>query len=77
MSVKNGDAVCRRLLLAATAEVRITKYIDKVHPLSKSEYEALKESIRQAGKLYVDIAINEKGDVLDGHHRIRICDELV
>lgn len=43
--------------------------------LPKEEYEALKFSIRNEG-LHYPIIVNEKGTILDGHHRWRICQEL-
>jgi|SRR5215211_241811 len=55
--------------------VKAGKYADRVFPLTKDEYEALKDSIRQNG-LYYRIIINDKGDVLDGHHRLKACQEL-
>ena len=56
-------------------EVRTGKYADRVFALTKDEYEALKDSIKQNG-LYHPIIINEKGNVLDGHHRLKACEEL-
>jgi DNA modification methylase len=56
-------------------EVKAGKYTDRVFSLTKAEYEALKQSIKQNG-LHNTIAINEQGDVLDGHHRLRACEEL-
>lgn len=43
--------------------------------LTDEEYFDLKESIRKNGVL-VPVEIDENGDVLDGHHRVRICEEL-
>jgi site-specific DNA-methyltransferase (adenine-specific) len=43
--------------------------------LSESEYESLKSSIAERGIL-VPIEVDEKGTVLDGHHRIRAWKEL-
>lgn len=45
------------------------------HPLPASVYESLKSSIEANGVL-VPIVVDEKGSVLDGHHRRRICAEL-
>jgi ParB-like chromosome segregation protein Spo0J len=56
-------------------EVKAGKYADRVFPLTKDEYEALKQSIKENG-LYEAITVNESGDVLDGHHRLRACQEL-
>jgi len=44
-------------------------------PLSEDEYAALKEDIRKNGQI-VPILIDEDGNILDGHHRNRICGEL-
>lgn len=43
--------------------------------LPKTEYEALKESIKAEG-LHFPITVNGEGFILDGHHRYRICLEL-
>jgi ParB-like chromosome segregation protein Spo0J len=60
----------------AVTKVKTDKYANKVTPLSKDEYESLKQSIAERGGLYVPIAINKEGDVLDGHHRLKACQEL-
>jgi hypothetical protein len=44
-------------------------------PLSAEEYEALKADIAEHGLQY-PIIVDEDGNVLDGHHRARICQEL-
>lgn len=45
-------------------------------PLSDAEYQALKSSIEKNGVL-VPIEVDEDtGELLDGHHRMRICQEL-
>ena len=43
--------------------------------LSEDEYAALRESIRADG-VKVPIELDERGAVLDGHHRLAICKEL-
>ena len=43
--------------------------------LDTDSYEKLKESIREKGVL-VPIETDEFGEVLDGHHRLKICKEL-
>jgi hypothetical protein len=58
------------------AQIKTAKYSNKVFPLSKEAYEQLKASIARHKGLYVPIAINKTGDVLDGHHRLRACTEL-
>lgn len=44
-------------------------------PLSDAEYAALREDIRAAG-VRVPIDVDEDGNILDGHHRKKIADEL-
>ena len=44
-------------------------------PLSEDEYAALKEDIRVNGLTY-PIQVDENGNIIDGHHRKQICDEL-
>lgn len=44
-------------------------------PLSDDEYERLKTDIAKRGVL-VPVELDERGEVLDGHHRIRACKEL-
>lgn len=53
-----------------------SKYQNVVYPLSKLEYEQLKESIKLAGGAHVPVIININNIVLDGHHRIKACREL-
>ena len=43
--------------------------------LSDTEYEILKADIKQRGVM-VPIEYDEKGNILDGHHRLRACAEL-
>lgn len=43
--------------------------------LTPEEYEALKADIAERGVL-VPIELDEEGNVLDGHHRLRACEEL-
>lgn len=51
------------------------EYSNFVTPLSKLEYELLKNSISNKG-LHFPIVVNSDGVVLDGHHRYRICKDL-
>lgn len=44
-------------------------------PLSGDEYEELKADIKARGVL-VPVEYDEHGNVLDGHHRVRACEEL-
>ena len=46
-----------------------------VNPLSQLEYEALKNSISNKG-LHLPIIINQDNVILDGHNRLKICQEL-
>jgi ParB-like chromosome segregation protein Spo0J len=50
-------------------------YAALVPPLSKEEYENLKNSIREDG-LLAPIIVNQNGTILDGHHRNKACWEL-
>jgi ParB-like chromosome segregation protein Spo0J len=50
-------------------------YLNLIPPLSKVEFELLKQSIKEEG-MHAPIIINEQGVVLDGHHRFRACKEL-
>lgn len=44
-------------------------------PLSPEEYQALTDSIREHG-IQVPVILDEEGTVIDGHHRMKIADEL-
>lgn len=44
-------------------------------PLSKDEYEGLKAQIAQYGVL-VPVEYDEEGNILDGFHRVQVCQEL-
>ncbi len=44
-------------------------------PLSDEEYQALKDNIAEHGVL-VPVELDEKGDILDGHHRLSAWHEL-
>jgi ParB-like chromosome segregation protein Spo0J len=43
--------------------------------LSLDEYEALRESIRENGVIE-PVVVDERGEVIDGHHRVKVCKEL-
>lgn len=47
-----------------------------LRPLTGSEYEALKESIRAHGQQMPALVDPATGELLDGHHRRRACEEL-
>jgi ParB-like chromosome segregation protein Spo0J len=50
-------------------------YSRLVNLLSNTEYESLKNSIKEDG-LHYPIVVNPKREILDGHHRYKICKEL-
>lgn len=52
-----------------------TVYESLVPPLTESEYQSLKESIKQNG-IWIPIVVNKHGAILDGHHRYRACQEV-
>jgi len=59
-----------------TQEARVSQAeYQLLRPLSEAEYAALKASIAERGVL-VPVELDEKGKVLDGHHRLRICREI-
>jgi len=45
-------------------------------PVTASEYERLKRSIKEEGRLLLPIVLNQDNVVLDGHHRFKACQEL-
>jgi hypothetical protein len=45
-------------------------------PVTTSEYETLKRSIKEEGGLLVPVVLNQDNVVLDGHHRLQTCGEL-
>jgi 16S rRNA G966 N2-methylase RsmD len=51
------------------------EYSSLVYPLLKSEYELLKNSISNKG-LHLPIIVNQDNVILDGHNRLKICQEL-
>ena len=56
--------------------IRINEeYASLVPPISESEYETIRQSIKQVGQ-HVPIIINQKGEILDGHTRLKACKEL-
>lgn len=44
-------------------------------PMSQHEYEELKADIIEHGVI-VPVIVDEEGNIIDGHHRARICEEL-
>jgi hypothetical protein len=58
-------------------KVRIKEdYVRLIPPLSSSEYDRLKRSIKEEGRLLLPVVLNQDNVVLDGHHRVRACQEL-
>jgi len=53
----------------------LAKYHELVRPLDEDEYTRLKASIAQHGVL-VPVEVDESGEILDGWHRARACEEL-
>jgi site-specific DNA-methyltransferase (adenine-specific) len=51
------------------------EYAKLVPALTEQEYNGLKRSIQNHG-LHETIKVNKKGEILDGHHRFKICNEL-
>lgn len=59
-----------------TLALKVNAEYDAILPrLSKEEYEALKLSIKEEGQ-HFPIVYNEEREILDGHHRYRVCQEL-
>ena len=60
----------------STINIKInSEYFNLVNPLSQLEYEVLKNSISNKG-LHLPIIINQDNVILDGHNRLKICQEL-
>ena len=56
-------------------KIRINNDYQKlIFPLPEMDYQELKKSIKENG-LWQPITVNPKGIVLDGHHRLRACQE--
>ena len=52
-----------------------SEYAESVPALTKEEYEALKQSIKEQGQ-HLPIIVNKDLVILDGHHRFKICQQL-
>ena len=64
------------LASACQPKLKINKtWAKMLKPLSPTEHELLKESIKASGIL-TPIIVDEKGQVIDGHHRAKIAQEL-
>jgi ParB-like chromosome segregation protein Spo0J len=62
--------------MISAAMIRVNEEYAKLVPKqSEEEYESLKQSIEENG-LYEPITINTEGEILDGHHRFRACQDL-
>src|SRR5918995_3144439 len=65
-------------IIEPTTALRIQtnkEYETLVPPMSKEAFESLMSSIRESGQLE-PITINNEGEVLDGHNRLRACKKL-
>jgi ParB-like chromosome segregation protein Spo0J len=51
------------------------EYESLAPPMAKEAFECLMSSIRERGQL-VPIIINNRGEVLDGHNRLKVCEKL-
>jgi hypothetical protein len=47
------------------------EYASLVQPISESEYQNIKQTIKDSGQ-HVPIIINQKGEILDGHTRFKV-----
>lgn len=52
------------------------EYANLIRKLTKVEYDSLKQSIADNGQ-YIPIVVNQKGIVIDGHHRFKASKELL
>lgn len=59
----------------ATQQNNLSAKYQVMPDLTPEEYAALKADIAEYGVL-VAIEFDENGNVLDGHHRLRVCEEL-
>jgi len=63
-------------LTTVTQELKINEeYASLVPKISEAEYQPIKQGIKDHNQ-HVPIVINRKGEILDGHTRNRICQEL-
>ena len=68
-----GEVAAESLSGPATAEMKAPYQV--MPDLTPEEYQALKADIQKRG-VQVAVLIDEEGNVLDGHHRRQIADEL-
>lgn len=52
------------------------EYIRLLPRATEAEYERLKRSIKEEGRLLLPVVLNQDNVVLDGHHRLHACEEL-
>lgn len=62
--------------MVETKVITKEEYVTLVPPVSTSDYEGLKQSIKEHGGLLIPIILNQDNVVLDGHHILRACMEL-
>lgn len=53
----------------------VTGRFQLLPPLSAEEYEALKANVAAVGILQ-PVIVDEAGEIIDGHHRAQVCEEL-
>ena len=57
-------------------KIHINKEYENLLPsMTKKAFQSLLSSIRESGQ-HESITINNKGEVLDGHNRLRVCEKL-
>ncbi len=74
----SGNLHCGAKTLHEQSDIKIIineEYASLVPKISESEYETIRQSIKQVGQ-HVPIIINQKGEILDGHTRLKACKEL-
>lgn len=54
---------------------QVSQYTGLIPPLTDEEFAALKADIAERGVL-IPVEVDENGEVLDGAHRLRACEEL-
>jgi len=55
---------------------RLKVYGRTIRPLTDQEYDSLRESIREKGRIESPVLTDPDGNVVDGKHRLMIADEL-
>lgn len=61
--------------MSESIQVKPGKYEDVMPDMSDEEYARLKADIKKNGLKY-PILVNDDGEITDGHHRFRACEEL-